>query len=151
MKFSKKLIIPALIIIALGVLIAVGPWTFAPVCEVPTDENPDGLWVMTKAGKQLPMPCGYTARAEIGVGTGIAIVGGMLIFATALGAIVALGAVAALMGATAIALPTTLTGTCALTSHTCNTMTLPTLEVLGIALIGVSLGVVVFRNKFIKP
>lgn len=147
MKISKKLIIPALILVIIGVLIAAAPWTFAPVCEVPTDEHPDGLWVMTMSGKQLPMPCGYTARAEIGVGVGVAAIGAMFLFATSIGAIVALGAVSGLMGASAIALPTALTKTCALESHTCNTMMLPTILLLGIALICVAVGVVLYRKK----
>ncbi|MHC1708870.1 MAG: DUF4418 family protein [Methanomassiliicoccales archaeon] len=131
----------------LGGLIAAAPWTFAPVCEVPTDEHPDGLFVTTMSGKQLPMPCGYTARAEIGVGAGVAAVGAMFLFATSLGAIVALGAVSAVMGASAIALPTALTGTCAIESHTCNTLMLPTIALLGIALIAVAIGVVLYRKK----
>lgn len=147
MKLSKKLIIPALILVIIGVLIAAAPWTFAPVCEVPTDAHPDGLWVTTMSGKQLPMPCGYSARAEIGVGAGVASIGAMMLFATSLGAIVALGAVSAVMGASAIALPTLLTGTCAVESHTCNTLMLPTIALLGIALIAVAVGIVFYRKK----
>ena len=147
MKFSKKLIIPALVLISIGVLIAAAPWTFAPVCEVPTDEHPDGLWVTTMGGKQLPMPCGYSARAEIGVGAGVAAIGAMFLFATSIGAIAALGAVSAVMGASAIALPTALTGTCAMSSHTCNTLMLPTIALLGIALIASAVGIVLYRKK----
>jgi hypothetical protein len=147
MQLSKKLIIPAIVIMLLGVLIAVGPWTFAPVCEVHTAENPNGLWVVTMANKTLPMPCGYTARAEIGVGAGIVIMGAMVLFASSIGIIAALGAVGALLGGLTIALPTILTKTCALASHPCNTMTAPVLEFLGIGLIGIALGMVVFRNK----
>lgn len=148
MKLSKKLIIPAIVIMLLGVLIAVGPWTFAPVCEVHTAENPNGLWVVTNMNKTLPMPCGYTARAEIGVGAGVAILGGMMLFASSIGIIVALGAVGALLGGLTIALPTMLTKTCALASHPCNTLTAPVLEFLGIGMIGIALAAAVFRNRF---
>jgi hypothetical protein len=147
MQLSKKLIIPAIIVMLLGVLVAVGPWTFAPVCEVHTAENPNGLWVVTMANKTLPMPCGYSARAEIGVGAGIAILGVMVLLASSIGIIVALGAMGALLGGLTIALPTVLTKTCALASHPCNTLTLPVLELLGIGLIGASLGIIIFRKK----
>jgi hypothetical protein len=147
MKISKKLIVPAIIIMLLGVLIAVGPWTFAPVCEVHTAENPNGLWVVTNMNKTLPMPCGYTARAEVGVGAIIVVLGGFVLFASSIGIIAALGAAGILLGGLTIALPTILTKTCALASHPCNTVTAPILEFLGIGLIGLSLGIIVFRKK----
>ena len=150
MQFSKKMIIPAIVLMVLGVLVAVGPWTFAPVCEVHTAENPDGLWVTTMANKTLPMPCGYTARAEIGVGAATVILGGMMLFATAIGSIVSLAAMAAVMGGATIALPAALTKTCALTSHPCNTGTAPFLWVMGIVLILFGVGLVVYRKKLAK-
>lgn len=144
------MVIPALIIIVIGALIAVGPWTFAPVCEVPTDENPDGLWVVTKANKTLPMPCGYTARAEIGVGTGIALVGGMLFFATSAATITALGAATIILGGLTLALPNLLTKMCAMQSHPCNLLTLPVLNVLGVSLVIIAVGMIVYRKKLAK-
>jgi hypothetical protein len=82
--------------------VAASPWTIAPVCEVHTTEHPAGLWVVTAANKTLPMPCGYTARAEIGVGAGIAILGGIMLFATSAAVIAALAAVGIALGGMAI-------------------------------------------------
>ncbi|OPY33705.1 MAG: hypothetical protein A4E32_00632 [Methanomassiliicoccales archaeon PtaU1.Bin124] len=150
MEFSKKMVIPAIVLMLLGVLVAVGPWTFAPVCEVHTAENPNGLWVITAANKTLPMPCGYTARAEIGIGAATVIVGGMMLFATAIGSIISLAAVGAMMGGATIALPAALTKTCALSSHTCNTLTAPFLWVMGIVLILFGAALIVYRKKLMK-
>ncbi len=38
-----------------------------------------GLYAETKTGTKLPMPCGYTARAETGIGALIVVAGGLLI------------------------------------------------------------------------
>ena len=38
-----------------------------------------GLYTETKTGVKLPMPCGYTARAETGIGALIVVAGGLLI------------------------------------------------------------------------
>lgn len=151
MNISKKMVVPALILVALGLLIAVSPWTVAPVCEVHTADHPNGLWVITAANKSLPMPCGYTARAEIGVGAGIAAVGGIMLFVGSAATIAAMGAVSVALGGMAIALPNLLTKTCALSTHTCNTLTLPTLDLLGIGLIGAAVGIVAYRNKLARP
>ncbi len=133
--------------VAIGLLVAVAPWSFAPVCEVHTADNPNGLWVKTMQNKTLPMPCGYTARAEIGAGAGIVAVGGMMLFSTSAAMFAALGAVGVLMGGLTIALPAALTKTCALASHTCNTLTAPTLGALAVGLMAVSVGMIVYRNK----
>jgi hypothetical protein len=150
MNISKKMVVPALVLIAIGVLVAAAPWTVAPVCEVHTADHPNGLWVVTAANKTLPMPCGYTARAEIGVGAGIAIVGGVMLFAGSASVIAALGAVGIALGGMAVALPNLLTKMCALSTHGCNTLTLPTLDLLGVGLIGVSVGMVLYRNRLGK-
>jgi hypothetical protein len=143
------MVIPGIFLIVLGLLVAVAPWTFAPVCEVHTTENPNGLWVTTMAGKQLPMPCGYTARAEIGVGGAIVVMGAMMLFATSATIIAALGAIGIVLGSLVVALPNLLTKMCALNTHTCNTMAAPTLDVLGLGLVSVSVGMTLYRNWFI--
>ena len=150
MNLSKRMLTPAIALIAIGVLVAVGPWTFVPVCEVHTAENPNGLWVTTAAGKQLPMPCGYTARAEIGVGAAIVIFGGALLFAASAAAVAALGAVGAALGGMTMAMPDLLTKTCAMSSHGCNTLTSPALNLLGLSLIGVSVGLIAYRTRFFE-
>jgi hypothetical protein len=148
MNLSKRKAIPAFAFMAIGILIAVAPWTFAPVCEVHTAEHPNGLWVVTSANKTLPMPCGYTARAEIGVGAGVVAVGGMIMFTATTGAFAALAVVGIALGGVTVAMPTVLTKMCALSTHTCNTLTAPTLGVLAVGLGLVSVGMITYRGKF---
>jgi len=67
-----KISLPAIILVILGILLLVGPWTFAPVCEI------NGMFAKLANGKDLVMPCGWTARAEIGVGA-LTILAGLLL------------------------------------------------------------------------
>lgn len=53
----------------------------------------------------------------------------------------------AAIGGLAIALPNFLTKMCAVSTHGCNTLTTPMLDLLGVGLIGVSVSLVLFRNK----
>ncbi len=70
-----------------------------------------------------------------------------MLFSTSAAMFAALGAVGVLMGGLTIALPAALTKTCALASHTCNTLTAPTLGALAVGLMAVSVGMIVYRNK----
>ena len=128
------------ILIALGIIVAVAPWTFAPVCEV------QGLFVQTAAGKLLPMPCGYTGRAEIGVGSMIVFTGAALMTVKTVNRKV-IGAFAGALGVLAIALPTSLTGVCSVATHSCRTTTEPTLILSGLAVIAVGVGLVWMKQK----
>lgn len=113
------------------------PWTFAPVCEV------HGSFVQTVTGKQLPMPCGYTARAEIGVGALMLVAAGMVAFARSPEAKRMIGAFGVALGALVMLFPTSIIGMCALADHTCRTMTQPTLLILGLGTIAVSSGIII--------
>jgi hypothetical protein len=128
------------ILIALGIIVAVAPWTFAPVCEV------QNMWVMTTAGKQLPMACGYTARAEIGVGSMIVFTGAALMLVKNVNPKRTFGVFAGALGALAIAFPTFLTGVCAVASHSCRTTTEPTLILSGLATMAVGAGLVLSKK-----
>jgi hypothetical protein len=75
----------------------------------------------------------------------------MMLFATSAAFIAALGAIGVALGALVIALPNLLTKMCAMNSHACNTVTAPTLDLLGISLVSVSLGMALYRNRFIVP
>jgi hypothetical protein len=129
------------ILIALGVIVAIASWTFAPVCEV------QNMWVQTTTGKLLPMACGYTARAEIGVGSMIVFSGvGMLLIKNH-GQKRLLGAFAGALGALAVAFPTYLTGMCAVPTHSCRVNTEPTLVLSGLAVVAVGVGLVLMKPK----
>lgn len=134
----------AMALVALGVFVAVAPWTIAPVCEV------HGSYAQLANGKQLPMPCGYTARAEVGAGALLVVAGAVVTTSRSPDARRSVGLFGISLGALAIALPTALTKMCALADHTCNTMTEPTLIVTGLAVIGLSLGVV-YTSRANRP
>ncbi len=126
----------AFALVALGIFVAAAPWTIAPVCEV------HGMLATLANGKTLPMPCGFTARAEIGAGALLVVAGGVMLTAKSAAAKRTAGIFGIALGALAIALPTGLTKMCALADHTCRTMTQPTLIVTGIAVMAVSLGII---------
>jgi hypothetical protein len=129
------------ILLVLGVIIAVAPWTFAPVCEV------QNMWVQTASGKLLPMPCGYTARGELGVGAMIGFSGVALMLVKTASPRKVIGAFAGALGALAIAFPTFLTGMCSVSSHSCRTTTEPTLILSGLATVAVGVGLVLMKQK----
>jgi hypothetical protein len=61
------------ILVLLGIVIALSGWFIFPVCEM------HGFFTETKTGVKLPMPCGYTARPETGIGALIVVAGGLLL------------------------------------------------------------------------
>jgi hypothetical protein len=105
------------------------------------------MWVQTTTGKLLPMACGYTARAEIGVGSLIVFSGAAMMLVKNLQPRRAVGAFAAALGGMAIAFPTYLTGMCANAAHSCRTTTEPALILSGLATVAVGLGLVLVRQK----
>jgi len=84
---------------------------------------------------QFPMPCGWTARADSGVGALIVIAGGLLIARNTPETRQAVGVFSIALGALVILFPTVLIGMCKIASHPCRTMTLPVLELLGVFVI----------------
>ncbi len=124
-----KISIPALILVVLGILLAVAPWTFAPVCEV------NGMYAMLQSGKTLPMPCGWTARAEIGVGVLTIFAGILLQFAKAAETKRVIGLFGIALGILAILFPLYITKMCGMAEHPCNLVTKPVLVLIGVVLV----------------
>ncbi len=112
-------------LILLGILIAISSWYITPVCEV------EGVYVTTMSGSKLPMACGYTARAEIGIGALIVLSGAVLLARQTWETRQTTGIFVMGLGAVAIALPTVLTGMCKIADHICRLTTQPMLEILG--------------------
>lgn len=132
---------PALVLIILGILIVVSPWTIAPVCEV------DGMFAKLANGKSLPMPCGWTARAEIGIG-GLTILAGLLLtFSQSAETKRMIGLFSVALGVLVILFPLYITNMCALADHSCNLLTKPVLLILGIATIAVSCWIIYDAQK----
>jgi hypothetical protein len=117
------------LLVLLGIIISLTPWVIFPVCEM------HGLFVETKTGMQLPMPCGYTGRAETGVGALIVVAGGLLIARKTPETKQAVGIFSIAAGVLVILFPTVLIGMCRLADHPCRQLTLPALEILGAAVI----------------
>jgi uncharacterized membrane protein YczE len=140
-----KLSIPALVLIILGILIVVSPWTIAPVCEV------GGMYAKLANGKTLPMPCGWTARAEIGTGTLTILAGVLLVVSRSAETKRMIGLFGAALGVLTILFPFYITGMCALADHPCNLLTKPVLALLGVAVIVVSCWVIYTAQKEMAP
>jgi len=117
------------LLVILGLLAILIPWIIFPVCEV------HGLYVQTATGMQFPMPCGWTARAETGIGALIVVAGGLLIARSTPETRQAVGVFSIASGVLVVLFPTVLTGMCKLADHPCRQLTLPALEILGIAVI----------------
>ena len=136
-----KISIPAIILIVLGVLLVVSPWTIAPVCEV------NGMYAQLASGKTLPMPCGWTARAEIGVGALAIFAGLLLAFSQSAETKRMIGLFGIAFGVLAMLFPLYITKMCALPDHPCNLLTKPVLVILGVAVIAVSCWVIYGAQK----
>lgn len=140
-----KISIPALILIILGILIVVSPWTFAPICEV------NGMYAQLASGKTLPMPCGWTARAEIGIGVLAVFAGILLNFSQSAETKRVIGLIGVAVGILTIMFPLYITKMCALADHPCNLLTKPVLALLGVAVIVVSCYIIYTAQKEMPP
>ena len=128
----KKLII-GIVVIALGLLISLGPQFLFKVCPVMDD---------------MHMKCYWSAQAEIGIGAVIAALGiGLIIFASAkirLGLTIGI----LLSGVLALLIPHVLIGGCTMHTMPCNKITFPALTVIIILLlIGMAFNVVYLAKK----
>jgi len=128
-----SLSIRGLILVVLGIFIVLTPWYIFPVCEM------FGIYAKTATGKLLVMPCGYTARAELGVGSMLALCGVVLFVAKSPETRRAIGGISTALGSLVILFPTVIIGMCSNPDHPCVTGTLPALVLLGVLTIALSL------------
>jgi hypothetical protein len=129
MAFDSKVNGIGALLVLLGIIIILTPWIIFPVCEM------GGLYVQTVSGMKLPMTCGWTARAETGIGALIVVAGALLIARSTVETRQAVGVFAIAMGALVVLFPTFLIGMCKVASHPCRMTTLPALEILGVIVI----------------
>jgi hypothetical protein len=113
----------------LGILVVLIPWVIFPVCEM------EGLYVLAVSGMTFPMACGWTARAETGIGILILIAGGLLIARQSTETRQTVGIFTIALGALVVLFPTVLIGMCKVASHPCRMMTLPALEITGVLVV----------------
>jgi hypothetical protein len=129
--------VAAVVLVILAVLIAVVP--------IFTDCVSAGRMLTLADGRQIPMKCHWTGRAELGLGLPLLAVGLLLGFSKRKESGRNLGLVGITLGVVAILLPTTLIGVCGNPDMPCNSIMKPALILMGILVVGVSL-VVVIRN-----
>lgn len=140
-----KISLPAIILVVLGILLLVGPWTFAPVCEV------GGMYAKLASGSSLVMPCGWTARAEIGVGALAILAGLLLAFSKSAETKRVIGFFGIGLGILAFLFPLYITKMCGMAEHPCNLVTKPVLVILGVVIIAVACWVIYDAQKEMSP
>ncbi len=128
----KSSLVAAVLLCLLGIFIAVSPWTIAPVCEQ------SGMYAKLANGKELPMPCGWTARAEIGIGVLVLLSGILLAYAKSAETRRMIGVFGVALGVLTILFPLYITKMCALPDHPCNLLTKPALIAAGVVVVIVS-------------
>jgi len=129
MSSDQSVSIPGVFLLLIGILVILTPWYIFPVCEHYGD------YVVTQSGMQLPMTCGWTARAEGGLGALLIVAGAMVLARNTKETRQAAGLFSIALGALVILTPTVLIGMCKAADHPCRVLTLPGLALLGIAAI----------------
>jgi hypothetical protein len=131
----KNRIITGISFIILGVLIAIGPLYIFKVCS--------------PMGKEV-MKCFYTAKAEIGVGSLIAILGILLFVFKSTQTRFGISISITLAGVLAGLIPTVFIGVCGMSAMHCHMVTLPAIIVLSILTIVGSIINAIYLFSLIK-
>ena len=129
MSSDRSVSLPGVFILLIGILVILTPWYIFPVCEHYGD------YVITQGGMQLPMTCGWTARAEAGLGALLIVAGGMVLARNTRETLQAAGIFSMALGVLVVLTPMVLIGMCKAADHPCRVLTLPGLVLLGIAAI----------------
>lgn len=157
----KNRLITGILFIILGAFIAFGPLTIFPVCGVPSSQHAQGHNMEQKKAKMsmkmddnqskssmnnasketmsmgtgMVMKCFYTARAELGIGLLIVILGVLLIIFQSVKIRLGLNISIILNGILALLIPVLLIGVCNGIHMSCHSLTLPSLVVISSILI----------------
>lgn len=123
---------------ALGILIILLALVIGIVPQF-TDCQAQGRALTLDSGRQIPMKCHWTARAEMAVGGPLLIVGGLLTRSKRKESLRNLSILGIALGAFAILLPTSLIGVCMSDEMLCNILMKPTLIFGGTLTIATSL------------
>lgn len=114
----QRSVVTPLVIIALGLLVAVGPSTIFAVCD---------HGVQLTNGRMMPMKCHWTAQASIAFGALIALGGVLLLALQAQAARMACGVMTAAVAAAEMLVPSVLIGVCGGETMPCHMVTAPAL------------------------
>jgi uncharacterized membrane protein len=108
-----------------------------------TDCHSAGRALTLEGGRQIPMKCHWTGRAELGLALPLFVVGLMLAFAKYKETRRTLGITGITLGLVAILLPTVLIGVCMKPDMPCVSAMQPALILAGVLTIGIGLAVMV--------
>lgn len=169
----KNRLISGILFIILGSLIAWGPQTFFPVCPTPIEETSAGdsgkmneqkSMSMGSHGMEqaaeaehgegfmnpsadMVMKCHWTSRAELGIGSLIALLGVLLIAFQSRQVRLGLSLSLILNGILALLIPTALIGVCDGAHMICRSLALPALSILSGLVVVISIANVVYLYK----
>lgn len=129
----RKISFSGVIIIILGLLIAVGPFTFFHVCR---PENPE-----------MHMSCYFTARAELGLGIVISILGLLAAIPKTQEYRAGFNIAVVLNSILIFLIPDFLIGVCGGEHMYCRAVALPALNILSIALFVIAASNLIYFNR----
>lgn len=126
MIIMRNRLVFGILTIIIGLLIALGPQTVFPVCGV-------------HEHSEETMKCFWTARAELGAGILISLLGLFAALTDSIRIRIGLTAAVLLNGILALLLPTVLIGVCGSTRMGCRALSLPALSILSGLLIAIAI------------
>ncbi len=129
--------VAAISLVLLAVLIAVVP--------IFSDCLSAGWMLTLDNGREIPMKCHWTGRAELGLGLPLLAVGVTMFFSRRRESRRNLGIVGVTLGVVTILLPTILIGVCNSPDMPCHSIMQPALTLMGILVIGISLAVAILN------
>ena len=127
--------VAATAIAILAVLIAVVPMF--------SDCSAAGRMLTLADGREIPMKCHWTGRAELGLGLPLLGLGLLMGFSNRKESRRSLGLLGIALGVVVILLPTALIGVCANPEMHCHSIMQPALILMGVLVVGTSLAVVI--------
>ena len=125
--------VAAISLIILALLIAIIP--------IFSDCQAAGRMITLANGKEIPMKCHWTGRAELGLALPLLTVGLTMLFSRRRESFRNLGLVGISLGIVTILLPTVLIGVCGMPDMPCHSIMEPALILMGVLVAGISLAV----------
>jgi len=129
--------VAAFSLIILAVLIAIVP--------IFSDCQSHGRMITLADGREIPMKCHWSGRAELGLGLPLLAVGVTMLFSRRKESRRNLGIVGVTLGVVTILLPTVLIGVCGMPDMPCHAIMQPALVLMGSLVIGISLAVAILN------
>ena len=129
----------AVIIIILALIVIIVPQF--------TNCDADGRSLTLESGKQVPMKCLWSARAELALGIPLLVLGVLMLLARVKETTRSLSILGVVQGILIILIPTSLIGVCMAPDMICNSILKPTMLVVGIVTILVSLVALGFNER----